>query len=140
MFIGWGQSPSYSEYASDGSLLYAASLPAQDASYGALRLRWEGLPLTRPSAVAVREGPRTTVYLSWNGATQVEYWQVYAGASAERLRAASGLAFAQRTGFQTTIPVSVSGPVFEVEALAADNRVLGVSMPVQPESSPPAAQ
>ncbi|HTZ63982.1 MAG TPA: arylsulfotransferase family protein [Solirubrobacteraceae bacterium] len=133
--IGWGGLPNLSEYTSAGKLVYAVSLPAADANDRVVRAQWHGMPATRPSVVARRAGGRTTVYVSWNGATQVRFWQVFAGPSAGSLNGeiADGeiIAFALPSGFQTAIPVSVGGPVFEVEALGANNRVLGVSQPVR---------
>ncbi len=135
--VGWGQLPNISEYTSAGRLVFAASLPAPDGSDRALRAHWDGMPLTQPSVAVRRRAGRTTLYVSWNGATQVRYWQVYAGSSIGSLNGAIGvgeiIAFALRGGFQTAIPVSVGGPLFEVQALGADNRVLGVSQPVRVE-------
>ena len=133
--VGWGQLPNISEYTSAGRLVYAASLPAADGSDRSLRAHWDGMPLTQPSVAVRRRDGRTTAYASWNGATQVRFWQVYAGTSVASLNGAIGvgeiIAFALRSGFQTAIPVSVGGPLFEVQALGAGNRVLGVSRAVR---------
>ncbi len=135
--IGWGELPNLSEYTSTGKLAFAASLPAADAGDRAMRAPWHGMPATRPSVVARRSGGHTTVYVSWNGATQVRYWQVFAGPSTSALNGeiADGeiISFALPSGFQTAIPVSVGGPLFEVEAFGSNNRVLGVSQPVRGE-------
>jgi Arylsulfotransferase (ASST) len=133
--VGWGGLPELSEYTSSGKLVYAASLPAADGSDRAVRSTWSGLPTTKPSVVATHRGGRTTVYVSWNGANLVRYWQVFAGPTTTSLQTEINvgeiISFALPGGFQTAIPVSVGGPLFEVEALGANNHVLAVSAPVR---------
>jgi hypothetical protein len=139
VLIGWGQLPYYSEYTSAGKLLYAASLPEADESYRALRFGWQGTPLTKPSVVARRHGRLTTVYVSWNGATQVSSWEVFAGTGPQNLRRAMRrehiIAHAPTSGFQTAIPVSANGPFFQVEAFGARRRSLGFSPIVRVSAS-----
>lgn len=131
VFIGWGQLPYYSEYTSSGKLLYSVSLPQADESYRAFRLPWRGLPTSKPSAVALREGKHTTIYASWNGATEVKRWKVFAASSAKRLKAMvrSGKAAAEHAsrGFQTTIRVRGNRHLYEVQAVASSGRALGTS-------------
>ena len=134
VFIGWGQLPYFSEYTFSGKLLYSVSLPAADESYRALRLPWSGMPTGRPSAAAERKGARVTVYASWNGATAVKRWRVFAASSAKRLRAAvrTGRPAAERRdrSFQTPIAIAGQEKVLEVQALAGNGKVLGTSRPV----------
>jgi len=87
---------------------------------------WVGLPLSRPAGAALQADDKTKVYASWNGATQVASWRVLAGDSASSL---SVVARAARSGFETAIPVPQSYASFEVQALGADGRVIGVSRP-----------
>ena len=136
--IGWGTLPYLSEYSADGALLYAASLPAGDASERALRLGWRGTPPGRPQLAARRDGPRTTLYVSWNGASEVKSWKIFTGASAARVKTNPGpiVAVAQRSGLQTAIPLSTDGQFFMAEAFAADGALLGISKPARVEQSP----
>ncbi len=92
---------------------------------------WVGLPLTKPAAAARKKAATTTVYASWNGATQVASWRVLAGPSlagpgASRL---TTVATTAKSGFETAIPVPASDESFEVQALGADGRVIGASRP-----------
>ncbi len=56
----------------------------------------------RPWAPSRQAGGKTTVYASWNGATEVASWRVLAGPSAGRRTV---VATAAKSGFETAIPV-----------------------------------
>jgi EmrB/QacA subfamily drug resistance transporter len=126
-FIGWGSAPYFTEYSPAGKLLVEAEFPGSDLSYRSMVEPWVGLPLTTP-AVATREGNgKTTVYASWNGATQVVSWRVLAGPGAGRLAVVTTTA---KSGFETAIPVpQQSYNSFEVQALDANGHVIGTSHP-----------
>jgi EmrB/QacA subfamily drug resistance transporter len=124
VFIGWGSERYFSEYSHSGKLLLEAEFPAPDLSYRASLQPWIGLPLTAPVGAARHASGASTVYASWNGATQVASWRVLAGPRASRLAV---VASAPRSGFETAIAVPRSYALFEVQALAAGGRVLGTS-------------
>ncbi len=126
MFVGWGSEPSFSEYARSGKLLLGAQFPGPDLTYRATVGHWIGEPLTPPAGAAVTANGKTTVYASWNGATQVDSWRVLAGPDANHL---SVVARAAKSGFQTAIPVPQDYESFSVQALTADGRVIGASRP-----------
>jgi hypothetical protein len=136
-FIGWGQSPYYSEYAGAGNtedngsrnLLYDAKLPGSDISYRAFRDKWIGTPYYPPSAAARSAGGHSVVYASWNGSTQTSAWQVLAGSDPKSLSVVVG--HAPRSGFETTVTTPAPGPYFEVRALDAKGRVIGESRVVK---------
>jgi hypothetical protein len=121
-FVGWGSKPYFSEFTAAGKTILDGLLPGPDLSYRATVQPWVGLPLTPPSG-AVRG---RTVYASWNGATRVAAWRVLAGSDASSLRP---VARADRSGFETPIPVSGGYHAFEVQALNAQGRAIGVSKP-----------
>jgi EmrB/QacA subfamily drug resistance transporter len=125
-FIGWGSEPYFTEYGPSGKLLLEAHFPGHDLSYRTMREPWVGLPLTSPSALARQTNGKTTVYVSWNGATQVVSWRVLAGAGAGRLAVVSTTA---KSGFETAIPVPAGDESFKVQALNAGGRVIGTSRP-----------
>jgi EmrB/QacA subfamily drug resistance transporter len=126
VMVGWGSSRYFTEYSSSGTALLDGVLPGSDLSYRATVEPWVGLPLSPPvGAARAREGT-TTVYASWNGATQVVSWTVLAGPSAGRL---SVVAHAAKSGFETAIRLPRSYQSFEVEALNAKHRVIGSSAP-----------
>jgi Arylsulfotransferase (ASST) len=129
--VGWGAEPYYSEFASDGSLIYQAQLPTGDSSYRAYRFAWSGHPLTAPTAVASSNGDQTTVDVSWNGATGVASWRVLAGARSSDLTTS---ATAPSTGFQTAITLASQPRVIRVEALDPTGHVLGTTDTVTPAS------
>jgi EmrB/QacA subfamily drug resistance transporter len=122
--VGWGSEPYFSEYGPSGKLLLEARFPGNDLSYRTMREQWVGLPLTSPSVVARRSTGKTRVYVSWNGATQVVSWRVMAGESAGRLAV---VASADKSGFQTAIPVARSYASLEVQALDSSGKVIGTS-------------
>jgi hypothetical protein len=130
VFVGWGSQPNFSEYSHDGELLFDASFLGSAQSYRAFRLPWSGNPGDDP-AVAVVRGPDDglTVYVSWNGATEVDTWQVLAGPDPDRLEPVGS---APWRGFETTITVSAAEPYVAVRARSASGRVLGTSKAVRP--------
>jgi len=125
-FVGWGSQPQFTEYDASGRILLNATLPGPDQSYRANLEQWVGLPLDPPAGAARTTEGRTTVYASWNGATQVASWRVLAGPSAGRLAVAATSA---KSGFETAIPVPPGDTTFRLEALDLDGRLLGTSEP-----------
>ena len=86
---------------------------------------WVGKPLYPPSGAArARGGAQTTVYASWNGATQVSAWRVLAGQSATSL---TPVATRAKSGFETAVAVPQGYKTFEVEALNANGGTIGTS-------------
>ena len=85
VFVGWGDEPYVSEFDHSGKLLFEGEFPRPDLTYRALLEQWVGLPLYPPVGAARLAGGRTTVYASWNGATQVASWRVLGGPSAGQL-------------------------------------------------------
>jgi EmrB/QacA subfamily drug resistance transporter len=129
-FVGWGSEPYFSEYGPSGQLLLEASFPGPDLSYREKLEPWVGLPLTVPAGAARQGGSRTTVYASWNGATEVASWRVLAAGAGGKL---TSVASALSSGFETAVPVAATYKSFEVEALDAKGRVIGASRPFTPQ-------
>jgi EmrB/QacA subfamily drug resistance transporter len=121
VLVGWGSEPYFSEYSRSGKLLAEGELPGPDLTYRATLEQWTGRPLTPPAGAARTAAGKTTVYASWNGATEVASWRVLAGSTA--------VATAAKTGFETAIPVPRSGESYEVQALDAHGRAIGHSRP-----------
>ncbi len=126
VFVGWGNEPYFSEYSRSGRLLFEAELPGSNLTYRATLERWVGLPLSPPVGVARRTNGTTTVYASWNGATQVASWRVLAGSGAGR---PTVVGQAAKSGFETAIGLPRGHASFKVQALSAGGRVLGTSRP-----------
>jgi EmrB/QacA subfamily drug resistance transporter len=129
-FVGWGSEPYFSEYSRSGQQLLEGRFPDPDLSYRETLEQWVGLPLSAPVGAAVQASGKTTVYASWNGATQVVSWRVLASSGADKLRAVKSIA---KAGFETTIPLPPkSYTSFELQALAASGQVIGASRPFSP--------
>jgi hypothetical protein len=125
VFVGWGSTPDFSEYAPNGRQLFNAQLPLGISTYRAYRFAWTGQPRTRPAlATSWRPGGAIWVYASWNGATQVAAWRVLGGSRRHALRA---LRVRTRTGFETRIGLRWRPHYVAVQALGAAGHVLGTS-------------
>ena len=125
VLIGWGVEPYISEQGRGGKTLLAMRHLGGSSSYRAYRFPWIGRPSDKP-ALAVRSssGGRTTVYASWNGATEVTRWRVTAGPSADALKPVGE---GRRKGFETRLKVETREPFVAVEALDSSGKVLGAS-------------
>jgi Arylsulfotransferase (ASST) len=133
VFMGWGQQPFYSEYSKTGKLLLSVRYPDPDESYRAYRYTWSGHPSTRPAAAARVSGKRTRVYMSWNGATEVAAWRIFAGKTSHKLKLAARRV--SRGGFETAKTISSAGPVVKVQALDRKGRVLAASRAVRRQNT-----
>ena len=128
MFVGWGTEPHFSEFTADGKLLLDGDITKGDPSYRAFTENWVGHPAGRPAAAARHRTGGSTVYASWNGATLVRSWGIFAGKTAGNLHE---IATARKNGFETAIEVSSRGPYFAVQARDAKGHALGKSAPVK---------
>ena len=129
VFVGWGRALAISEFSEDGKLLFDLRLPPQNRSYRAFRFEWSGKPSGRPSALAERTSEEEVrLYTSWNGATEVESWEVLAGRQPAKLEALGSI---PRDGFETAMVVRSSEPYVAVRAKDRSGRVLGTSEPVE---------
>ncbi len=134
-FVSFGSTPYFVEFSSSGKQLFSGHFGKPMQSYRGYRFPWWGQPTTPPSiAVSATASAGTTVYASWNGATDVASWQVLAGPSPNLL---SPIGQFPKTSFETAMPVSSTGPYFEVQALDANDNLLGTSSPAA-LSAPPA--
>src|SRR5215211_1027564 len=134
IFIGWGSNPLFSEFSTDGELLFDARFPPEVESYRAFRFPWVGHPSDEEPAIAVEAGSadELRLYASWNGATEVASWQVVAGSSPDKLEPVGSSA--PKEGFETAIRVNTSEPYVGVQARDGSGRVLGTSRAVKPET------
>jgi hypothetical protein len=134
VFVGWGQSAYYSEFAPGGNtitnpsmnLLYKATIPGNNYSYRAYRETWVGTP-SYPPPIVVVPGPahgQWTVYTSWNGATEVKSWQFLGGPNAYGM---VPLQTVPKSGFETSLTTSSPGPFFQAKALDAHGTVIGAT-------------
>jgi hypothetical protein len=125
--VGWGSPYSYfTEFSKSGKTILDVQWPNKDQSYRALFApasgsgAWVGTPYYPPLGAAKTKGGKTTVYASWNGATEVAKWEVLAGSGSHLTEVASH----SRSGFETKISLKKSYSTYEVEALDSSGHVL----------------
>lgn len=110
-----GATPKIEEYDENGTIVMRARFGYDNTmqTYRAYRYPWFGRPSTKPEVVAcsASKGGKTAVYVSWNGATDVQSWKVYSGSQVKQT--------ALRNGFETTIQVDglADGDSLVVEAV-----------------------
>lgn len=139
VFIGWGHSAAYSEFAQDGSLLCETHFGASALffwgsvlSYRAYKtMDWVGNPEYPPSI----EIHGSEVFVSWNGATEVVAWELQESIGDEQPFKA--LDVIDKDGFESSfrLPSFNEGLYYRVAALDRDGNVLGYSQAVQRVSS-----
>jgi len=93
-------------------------------SYRVYRMPWVGRPTDAPAVATQANGVSTTVWASWNGATEVARWEVLAGSTPGSLRPVAEVA---RDGFETEIEVPDRVDRVAVRALDAAGEELGTS-------------
>ena len=131
-FIGFGSSGAYTENAMPGNtqqtpslnILYSAQMPGSNVSYRSYRQTWVAQPYYPPALTVNKNASQTNVYASWNGATEVESWQVYAGLYSDSLTLVGS---AQKNGFETRITISNGWSFFQLKALNSQGQVIGTS-------------
>ena len=128
MFVGWGTNPHFSEFDADGRLILDGELIKGDPAYRSFIGDWSGHPAELPAAAARHRAGGATVYASWNGATDVASWTVFAGHAQTAL---TEVGSARKSGFETAIAVPGKGPYFAVQAHDAHGHPLSRSAPVK---------
>jgi hypothetical protein len=122
---GWGHQPRFTEFGPRGTIRFDGRFGrGRVDSYRAYRFPWTGRP-TRPPAVA-RTG--RTLYVSWNGATEVRKWRLLGGADKKSLRPVLTVA---RNGFETAIPIRGSAKWVAAQALDGRGHLLARSPAVR---------
>ncbi|KAL4783402.1 ASST-domain-containing protein [Aspergillus varians] len=86
VFVNWGQAGAVTEYSDDGDVLFHAyldSYPNQYVqSYRGFRYPWTGYSSEEPAVLALSDlggqgSDRVSVYVSWNGDTETDFWNFY---------------------------------------------------------------
>jgi Arylsulfotransferase (ASST) len=136
LVVGWGAVPSVTELAGDGRLLFDAHMAPGMSSYRAFRFPWSGHPLTSPSVSArlLVAGDATAVFASWNGASDVASWRVFAGTSPAWL---STRATVPASAFESSVTLPAAYAYVSVQALSASGALLGASPAVKVQSPHP---
>src|ERR671912_263122 len=114
VFVGWGRALAISEFSKDGEFLFDFRVSPEHKSYRAFRFPWRGSPSDQPAAMAERTSEKELeLYASWNGATEVESWEVLAGPHPGQLES---LGSTPRDGFETAMLVQTSERYVAVQA------------------------
>ena len=114
--INWGTTGRLTTVSPGGHVRFGLQL--EYYTYRAVRSAWVGRPLGRPAVVARRrDGRTTTVWASWNGATEIRSWRVLAGSAPSRLRPVGGRF--RFHGLETTMRVPTGARYVVVVALDA---------------------
>ena len=122
--VGWGHQPYVTEFGPHGKTLLDLRFGRSGVdSYRAYRFAWVGRPHSKPT-IAV-DGD--TLYVSWNGATEVRSWQLMGGPDKKKLRP---LLAVPKTGFEAAIPLPDDVPWVAVRALDRLGRSLARSAAV----------
>jgi hypothetical protein len=125
VFVGWGTQPYFTEFASDGTQLMFGQLPLGTRSYRAFLVDLVGAPADKPAIVAKSYAAGGyQLYVSWNGATEIDSWRIDAGPNARSLEPVGTSPW---TGFETAIVIDAVGPSFRAIALDSNGKELGSS-------------
>jgi hypothetical protein len=129
VLVGWGSAPYLSEFSRSGKLLFNATFPTESETYRAFRFPWSGQPADAPAFVAeLGADDEVTIYVSWNGATEVATWQVLAGADQDKLEP---LGTAPRKGFETVITLRITDPYVGLKAMNGSGKVLATTKAIK---------
>jgi hypothetical protein len=126
--VGYGSQPWVTEFDSHGKTDFDGRFVDANTCYRAYRYQWTGTPTTPPAIGTRTSNGKTTVYASWNGATELARWQVLGGSSASKL---SVVASAGKAAFETPIALRRHSTYVAVRALDSRGHVLATSHTVK---------
>ncbi|KAL7943554.1 Arylsulfotransferase domain-containing protein [Trichoderma barbatum] len=139
VMTGWGYNPGFVEYTSDGTpvmdfqrgIIGNEPLPDMFA-YRVNKGDWIGTPSWLPSVAADAPNNSTlnaTIYVSWNGATEVSSWAIFAADNHSTISNHTNLiAKSPRHGFETAIhltSINVTRRYVGAAAVSSSGEVLG---------------
>ena len=126
VLVDWGSVPRVSSIGPDGREKLVLRL--RYWSYRAAPARWVGRPPGAPAMVAKRGNGHVTIWASWNGATEIDRWQILAGKDPNALSPVGSAPFED---LETRIRVHTDQPYVAVRALDAGGSVLGTARAVK---------
>lgn len=114
VLVNYGFQPHAKEFTSTGEVAWSAQWGyISDGAYRARKFVYEGTPRTLPSIAIEANGVASfTVYVSWNGATKVNKWEIIGCGAA-------GLVTVAKTGFETSWTGSCSAASVHAIALTS---------------------
>ncbi|KAF2661778.1 hypothetical protein K491DRAFT_744930 [Lophiostoma macrostomum CBS 122681] len=137
--VGYGYNGAAVEYSSTGEPLCETHFEALDRfhsgdvqSYRVMKFNWTGLPNTDPALALVNN----TVYVSWNGATEVDRWMLEVGETTTALGyediSWEIVSKTKKAGFETAINLPEdSGTFLRIVAYSKTGYALGITETVR---------
>jgi hypothetical protein len=100
--IGWGgsSSPNATEVKPDGTKVFELGFDAPYVNYRSFRFPWHGYPTWAPTLVAQQGTNSTNLTFSWNGATDIEKYEVYGANSPQKFTL---IAETPKSGFESSV-------------------------------------
>lgn len=130
VFMGWSEQSTQSEHTEDGKLVMEAKMLTDWlGTYRAYKFPFKGHPLEPPVAHSAafaseaRNSTTTLVHASWNGATEVDQWNLYKTTDTGEPKIP--IFEKKRTGFETAMAWDGYASYVMVEALDKHGNVLG---------------
>ncbi|KAG9725091.1 hypothetical protein KCU73_g13260, partial [Aureobasidium melanogenum] len=135
VLLGYGYVGVWTEFTADGSVLCDNRFSTMSSwgkgdvqSYRALKAPWKGEP-SWPPTVAFGDGKQSSVFVSWNGATEVKVWKLQ---QAEESTCPDenweDISATQKKGFETELDLKDGNMRYlRVVALDGDAKVLGIT-------------
>ena len=135
IFMDWSEKSIQSEHAHSGRVLMEARLKAEWlGTYRSYKYPFVGKPADPPDVVSIAETHNhtmTLVWVSWNGATEVKWWNTYCTNRSGKNRTLIGTT--GKTGFETEIGYGSFAKYVVVEGVDDDFNVLGESKVIKTE-------
>lgn len=124
VLVGWGSRSTITEYASNGTLVFNATLAGKAYTYRVYKSDWRGIPTEDPKiySYARFRNASTVVYVSWNGATEVTHWRFFGRNSLAESFAFLGAI--PKNGFETVFVSERHVEFSFAEAVSSDGKSL----------------
>ena len=133
VLLDFGHPPILNEYDADDNLIYVASVSSIGGeTYRAYKYPFTGTPTTAPDIFVQTKGSQTDIWVSWNGATEVDAWTISAGSACGAVDLLMGEY--NKTGFETAITLDRVYAYVQAHAIVGA-RVLASSLVVQGDSA-----
>jgi hypothetical protein len=130
VFVGWGSQRWFTEFNARGEVVFDGRIARGNDNYRAFRFPWTGKPYVAPRVATSLDDDKLTVYVSWNGATDVTRWELLGGASEGAL---APIASAAKAGFETALRADAQSFV-AVRGYDAAGNLLTTSAVVRPRA------
>lgn len=98
--VGYGSVATVKEFGANNEAFYTAQFGGKGVhGYRTFKYEWSATPYWDPKVVAELANGGTDIWMSWNGATDIDSWNIYVGPKNNNLRV--GLKGVKKTNFET---------------------------------------